>query len=111
MAICCFFYTSSNLKTFVKHINIQIVQKKYAYYKNTDHGHEQSEGLLEGLGGWGQRGKNWDNCNSIINEMHLKNKKVKHQEMHIIFISTCPYFIIFKILNTCLEVIIVKPYI
>ena len=27
MAICCFFYTSSNLKTFVKHINIQTVQK------------------------------------------------------------------------------------
>ena len=25
-------------------------------------------------GGWEQRGKNWDNCNSIINEIQLQNK-------------------------------------
>ena len=34
------------------------------------HGHEQ-RGWPEGawvLGGWGQKGKNWDNCNSIINK-------------------------------------------
>ena len=31
--------------------------------------------LLErrgGPGGGGQRGKNWDNCNSAINKMYLK---------------------------------------
>ena len=37
-------------------------------------------GLLEGdgvLGGWGQRGKNQDNCNNIINNIQLKSKKIK----------------------------------
>ena len=39
------------------------------------HGHElRGRGLLEGVrvpGGGGQRGKNWDNCNSIINEIYI----------------------------------------
>ena len=44
----------------------------------TTHGHEVSGGgeLLEGrekLGGGGQRGKKWDNCNSIINKIYFKN--------------------------------------
>ena len=36
------------------------------------HGHGQrcGGGLREGvLGGWGQRGKNWDNCNSLYNKI------------------------------------------
>ena len=38
------------------------------------HGHELKGGWLEGRGifrGRAQRGKNWDNCNSIINEIYF----------------------------------------
>ena len=41
------------------------------------HGHELKRGLLEEMEGTGQRGqreKNWENCNSIINEMYLLKK-------------------------------------
>ena len=41
------------------------------------HGHELTGGLLEGKGvpgGGGQRGKYWDNCNSIINKTYLKKR-------------------------------------
>ena len=34
---------------------------------------ELPEGLV-GLDGGGQREKNWDNCNSIISKIYLKNK-------------------------------------
>ena len=40
------------------------------------HGYELSGELLEGmgvLGEGGQRQKNWDNCNSIINKTYYKN--------------------------------------
>ena len=36
------------------------------------------EGMLEGWGvqgGGGIKGENWDNCNSIINEIYLKKKE------------------------------------
>ena len=39
------------------------------------YGHELRGGLLErrgGLGGRGQKGKKWDNCNNIINKIYLK---------------------------------------
>ena len=43
------------------------------------HGHELRWGVLHKglgiLGGGGQRGKNWDNCHSIINKMYLKPEK------------------------------------
>ena len=50
----------------------------------TTHGHELRgvAGLLEGRklpGGEGQRGKNWDNCNSIISKIYLQKKKMKFQ--------------------------------
>ena len=35
--------------------------------------------MLEGRGVWGregQRGKNWDNCNNIVNKTYLKKDKV-----------------------------------
>ena len=38
------------------------------------HGHELKGGWLEGRGifrGRAQRGKNWDNCNSIINKIYF----------------------------------------
>ena len=43
----------------------------------TTHGHELRGGLLEGRGALpqGRTGKNWDNCNGIINKIYLKNKK------------------------------------
>ena len=41
------------------------------------HGHELREAMLVGAGGSGQREikgrKKWDNCNSIINKIYLKN--------------------------------------
>ena len=40
------------------------------------HGHELSGGLLEGMGGvqWKRAmGKNWDNCNCIINKIYFLN--------------------------------------
>ena len=44
-----------------------------------DHGHEpEGWGLLEEMGvmkGGRQRGKNWDNCNSIINKIYFKKRK------------------------------------
>ena len=46
------------------------------------HEHELRRGrLLERMGtGWrGARGKNWDNCNSIINKIYFyKKKKIKN---------------------------------
>ena len=33
-----------------------------------------------GMGGGGQRGKNWDNCNRITIKMIKNNKKVKRVE-------------------------------
>ena len=42
----------------------------------TTHGHELRGGSLEGKGEPGrgeERGKNWDNCNSIINKVYFKN--------------------------------------
>ena len=42
------------------------------------HGHELKRELLEGRwvpGRKGQRRKNWDNCNNIINKIYLKNKE------------------------------------
>ena len=63
----------------------------------TTHGHELSAGvLLEGSGvpGWlGLRGKNWNNCDSIINKIYLKNKddikskKIKIKSQFLILIS------------------------
>ena len=45
----------------------------------TTHGHElRVGGLLKGrrvLGGGGERRKNWDNCNSVINKIYLKINK------------------------------------
>ena len=41
------------------------------------HGHELKGGNAGGRGcaGWrGPKGGKWDNCNSIINKIHLKNK-------------------------------------
>ena len=42
------------------------------------HGHELRWGVVGGNGGYrveaGKGGKIWDNCNSIINRMYLKNK-------------------------------------
>ena len=38
------------------------------------HRYELRRGMLEGmggLGGGGQRGKNWENCNGIINKIHF----------------------------------------
>ena len=43
----------------------------------TTHGHELRWGNVGGRWGTGQRGikgKKWDNCNSIINKIYLKNK-------------------------------------
>ena len=43
------------------------------------HGHELRGGLLEGMGipGRGeQRGKNWGNCNSIINKIYIFKKRM-----------------------------------
>ena len=40
----------------------------------TTHGHELRGGLLEEKGvsgGGGQRERNWDNCNSIINKIYI----------------------------------------
>ena len=45
----------------------------------TTHGHELrggNGGGLGGQGGGGIKGKNWKNCNSIINKKYLKNKKL-----------------------------------
>ena len=43
------------------------------------HGHELRWGNAGGMGGTGQRGikgrKNWDNCNSIIKKIYLKEKR------------------------------------
>ena len=41
-----------------------------------NYGHKLRGGLPEGMGecGGGHGGKNWDNCNSIINKIYLKNK-------------------------------------
>ena len=39
------------------------------------HGHELKRGIAGGKGGTeqsGAKGKNWDNCNSIINKIYLK---------------------------------------
>ena len=43
------------------------------------HGHELRMGNVGGMWGAGQRGinerKKWDNCNSIINKIYLKDKE------------------------------------
>ena len=50
----------------------------------TAHGHElRARELLEERGvpvGGGQRGKVWDNCNSIINKIYFKKKKIGCQD-------------------------------
>ena len=45
------------------------------------HGHELRGGMQDGRipDGRGQRGKNWDNCNSIINKYTLKKE---NDEIH-----------------------------
>ena len=60
-----------------------VCTKQTGDVKNTTHGHELREGLLEGmrlLGRGGQRGKNWDSCNSIINKIYFKKRKSLHHE-------------------------------
>ena len=52
------------------------------------HGHELRMGLLEGSGfpgGRRQRGKNWDNCNSIINKIYLKKRKKQNTTLCIYY--------------------------
>ena len=46
------------------------------------HGHELKDGNAGGRGsaGWRRiKGGEWDNCNSIINKIYLKNKKLKNK--------------------------------
>ena len=43
-----------------------------------------------GVTGWkGAKGKNWENCHSIINKIYLKNKKLRRQptELEKIFVN------------------------
>ena len=56
------------------------------------HGHELKRGIAGGKGGTeqsGAKGKNWDNCNSIINKIYLKKKKKysKRQSIEIFLIT------------------------
>ena len=47
-------------------------------------GQERGGGIAGGNGdtGWrGARGRNWDNCNSMIDEMYLKNKIKKRGDV------------------------------
>ena len=47
------------------------------------HEHELKGGIAGGWGYAGQRGikgGKWDNCNSIINKIYLKNKKIKKEK-------------------------------
>ena len=49
----------------------------------TTHGHELKGENVGGRGCPGQRGikgGKWDNCNSIINKIYLKNKKIKKEK-------------------------------
>ena len=47
------------------------------------HGHELKKGIAGGKWGTrqrGQRGKNWDNCNSITNKIYFKKNSVSNIE-------------------------------
>ena len=45
------------------------------------HGHELKVGNVGGRGFLGMKGGKWDNCNSIINKIYLKNKDFQDQEV------------------------------